>query len=67
MLMIARTRKLNEVFGNPSDAIIVQVVCWHHLLVTTMKQTARQIHLKKRFRPGMTVWLTIPLKQRING
>ena len=37
MLMIARTRKLNEVFGNPSDAIIVQVVCWHHLLVTTVE------------------------------
>ena len=38
MLMISRTRVLNEVFGNPSDAIIVQVVCWHHFLVTTIEK-----------------------------
>ena len=38
MLNISRTRVLNEVLGNPSDAIIIQVVCWHHLLVTTIEQ-----------------------------
>ena len=38
MLMILRTRKINEVVGNPVDAIIVQVVCWHHLLVTSVEQ-----------------------------
>ena len=42
MLMISRTRVLNEVFGNPSDAIIVQVVCWHHLLVTTIENDGQR-------------------------
>ena len=38
MLNISRTRVLNEVLGNPSDAMIIQVVCWHHLLVTSIEQ-----------------------------
>ena len=49
MLMIARTRKLNEVFGNPSDAIIVQVVCWHHLLVTTIETDTQTDTFEKAF------------------
>ena len=38
MLNISRTRVLNEVLGNPSDAMIIQVVCWHHLLVTSIEK-----------------------------
>tara|TARA_Y100001954_G_C15674764_1_gene534569 strand:+ start:413 stop:898 length:486 start_codon:yes stop_codon:yes gene_type:complete len=38
MLNIARTRVLNEVLGNPSDAMIIQVVCWHHLLETSIEK-----------------------------
>ena len=38
MLNISRTRVLNEVIGNPSDAMIIQVVCWHHLLVTIIEE-----------------------------
>lgn len=49
MLMISRTRKLNEVFGNPSDAIIVQVVCWHHLLVTTVEKDEHTQTFQKAF------------------
>lgn len=52
MLMIARTRKLNEVFGNPSDAIIIQVVCWHHLLVTAI-ETDKQT---KTFESAFAAW-----------
>ena len=38
MMNISRTRVLNEVLGNPSDAMIIQVVCWHHLLVTIIEK-----------------------------
>ena len=38
MLMISRTRVLNQVLGNPSDAIIIQVVCWHHFLSTIIEK-----------------------------
>ena len=33
LFFIVRTQKLNATFGNPLDAMIVQVVCWHHFLL----------------------------------
>ena len=32
--LVLRTQKINEVIGNPIDGIIIQIVCWHHLLLT---------------------------------
>ena len=30
LFFIIRTQKLNATLGNPLDAIIIQVICWHH-------------------------------------
>ena len=32
--LVLRTQKINEVIGNPIDGIIIQIICWHHLLLT---------------------------------
>ena len=33
LFFIIRTQKLNATLGNPLDAIIIQVICWHHFLL----------------------------------
>ena len=33
LFFIIRTQKLNATLGNPIDAIIIQVICWHHFLL----------------------------------
>ena len=34
LFFIIRTHKLNATLGNPLDAMIMQVICWHHFLLS---------------------------------
>ena len=34
LFFIIRTQKLNATLGNPLDAMIMQVICWHHFLLS---------------------------------
>ena len=34
LFFIIRKQKLNATLGNPLDAIIMQVICWHHFLLS---------------------------------
>ena len=34
LFFIVRTQKLNATLGNPLDAMIMQVICWHHFLLS---------------------------------
>ena len=34
LFFIVRTQKLNVTLGNPLDAMIMQVICWHHFLLS---------------------------------
>ena len=39
LFFVARTQKLNATLGNPLDAIIIQVICWHHFLLNIRETT----------------------------
>ena len=39
LFFVARTRKLNATLGNPLDAMIMQVICWHHFLLNIRETT----------------------------
>ena len=66
MLNISRTRVLNEVLGNPSDAMIIQVVCWHHLLVTSIEKEKQTDTLMKHLTRGTKGFLQEIMRLRKN-
>ena len=35
---IMRTKRINEIMGHPLDGQIIQIVCWHHFLVSINEQ-----------------------------
>ena len=39
LFFVARTQKLNATLGNPLDAMIMQVICWHHFLLNIRETT----------------------------
>ena len=39
LFFVVRTQKLNATVGNPIDAMIIQVVCWHHFLLNIRETT----------------------------
>ena len=39
LFFIIRTQKLNATLGNPLDAMIMQVICWHHFLLSIRETT----------------------------
>jgi len=48
-LMVLRTKIINETIGNPVDAIIIQIVCWHHLLSSTSDQSDANTSFSEAF------------------
>ena len=54
LFFVARTQKLNETLGNPLDAIIIQVICWHHFLLNIRETTDAD---DNSFDTALKLWL----------